>query len=74
MDVNLLKDAGFQGASRLSALRVKVLDPSSFDGVQNAKTLENFIWDMKKYFKVAKVPNGEQVSLVGMYLSGDAKL
>ena len=29
---------------------------------------------MEQYFKAAKVPDGEQVSLVGMYLMADAKL
>ena len=75
VDINVLKDAGFQNASAgRSATRVTVPNSSSFDSVWNAKTLENFIWDMEQYFKAAKVPDGEQVSLVGMYLTANAKL
>ena len=75
VDVSPLKDADFVNAGEgRSAARVKMPEPSSFDGVRNAKTLENFFWDMEQYFKVAKVPKGEQFSLVGMFLTNDAKL
>lgn len=33
----------------------------SFNGVRNAKTLKNFICDIKQYFKVAIVLKSEQV-------------
>jgi len=36
--------------------------------------LENFLWDIKKYFRVAKIGADEQVNITTMYFSGDAKL
>src|SRR5262249_7140356 len=41
---------------------------------RNAKELENFLWDMEQYFKAARVPETEKVTLTTMYLAGDAKL
>ena len=43
-------------------------------GARNAKELENFLWDMEQFFKVAHVPDDEKVSITSMYLFGDAKL
>lgn len=75
VDVNLLKGVAFPGMSAgPDATCVKLLERSSFDGVRNAKTLENLFWDMEQYFKAAKVPEDKRVSLVGMYLTADAKL
>ena len=60
VDVNLMKDAGFFNTGMgKSTAHVKVPEPSSFDGVRNAKTLENFLWDMEQYFKVARVFEGK---------------
>ena len=74
-DGNLLKDAGFlRSSAGKGTPQLKVPHTSFFDGVRNEKTLENFNWDMKRYFKAAKVPKVEQISLVGMYLTGDAKV
>lgn len=75
VDLNLLKDASFLGVSTgRNTTCIKVLEPSSFDGVQNTKTLKSFIWDMEQYFKAAKFSKVKQLSLVGLYLTGDAKL
>ena len=38
------------------------------------KELENFLWDMEQFFKVAHVPDEEKVSITRMYLFVDAKL
>ena len=57
-----------------AASKVKVPEPKSFNGSRNAKELENFLWDVEQYFKAAKVPEREWVTLTSMYLSGDAKL
>ena len=43
-------------------------------GARNAKELENFLWDMEQFFKVAHVPDDEKVSITSMYLFCDAKL
>ncbi|XP_031131542.1 uncharacterized protein LOC116032935 [Ipomoea triloba] len=52
----------------------KVPEPKAFGGARNSKELENFLWDMEEYFRVAGVPDCEKVALTSMYLSGDAKL
>ena len=36
--------------------------------------MENFLWDMEQYFKVACILDGEKGSITNMYLSKDAKL
>uniref|UniRef100_A0A803N8T0 Retrotransposon gag domain-containing protein n=1 Tax=Chenopodium quinoa TaxID=63459 RepID=A0A803N8T0_CHEQI len=40
----------------------------------NAKDVENFLWDIDQYFRVAHVPDHDKVSVATMYLAGDAKL
>ena len=54
--------------------KVRILEPKGFNGNRNAKELENFLWDIEQFFKVAHVPDGEKVSITSMYLTGDAKL
>ncbi|KAL0446348.1 UNVERIFIED_CONTAM: hypothetical protein Slati_1762700 [Sesamum latifolium] len=56
------------------ASKVRVPDPKPFGCERSAKELKNFLWDMKAYFKAAKVPDAEKVSITSMYLTGDAKL
>ncbi|KAL4596323.1 hypothetical protein ACB092_12G156200 [Castanea dentata] len=56
------------------ATKVKVPEPKPFNGARNAKDLENFLWDMEQYFKDARVPSQEMVTITSMYLLGDAKL
>ncbi|XP_059625412.1 uncharacterized protein LOC132268599 [Cornus florida] len=76
-EVSLVKRA-IHGSSRGGgdplSQKIKVSDPKSFSGTRNAKELENFLWDMEQYFKAARIPNGEKVTITSMYLSGDAKL
>lgn len=31
-------------------------EPKKFEGARLAKALENFIWDMKEYFVIVKIP------------------
>ncbi|KAJ4722993.1 Retrotransposon protein, putative, Ty3-gypsy subclass [Melia azedarach] len=54
--------------------KIKVPEPKGFSGSRNAKELENFLWDMEQYFKAARIPVAEQVTITSMYLEGDAKL
>ena len=56
------------------ANKVKVPESKPFNGAKNAKDLENFLWDMEQYFRAARMPNQEMVTITSMYLSGDAKL
>ena len=56
------------------ATKVKVLEPKHFNGARSAKDLENFVWDIEQYFKAAKVPDQEKVTITSMYFLGDAKL
>lgn len=46
-EVHFLKDTGqtYPGAQEVGP-RVKILEPTPFNGVQRAKTLENFLWDV----------------------------
>ena len=54
--------------------KVRVLEPKGFNANRNAKELENFLWDIKQFFKAGHVPDGKKVSITSMYLTGDAKL
>ena len=47
--------------------KVRVPEPKPFGCAQNAKDLENFLWDMKQYFIAARIPVGEQVTITNMY-------
>jgi predicted trehalose synthase len=49
-------------------------EPKSFTGARSAKELENFLWDMKQYFRATRIPKEEMVTITTMYLTGDTKL
>lgn len=38
------------------------------------KELENFLWDMKMQFSVAKINMDKQVDIIVMYLKGDTEI
>lgn len=42
------------GESSSISSKLKVPEPKQFGGSRNAKELENFLWDMKQYFKAAR--------------------
>jgi len=71
-DVAVIKRALNTDAASTSKRRVP--EPEAFQGVRNAKELENFLWDMEEYFRAAHIPVEEQVDTACMYLRGDAKL
>ena len=76
-DVVVLKKVVLHRCPTLNAYaspKVRVHEPKSFSGNHNAKELENFLWDMDQFLKVARVPEVEKVSITSMYLIGDAKL
>ncbi|XP_028107290.1 uncharacterized protein LOC114306273 [Camellia sinensis] len=55
--------------------RARVLEPRAYCGTQDAKELDNFLFDMEQYFKAVKADAEETgISMATMYLSGDAKL
>ena len=56
------------------ASKIKVPEPKCFNGSRNSKELENFLWDMEQYFRAARIPASDHVTITSMYLSGDAKL
>ena len=62
-----------EGAGNSSA-KARIPEPKAFTGNRNAKDLENFLWDMEQYFKAARIPDEDKVSITSMYLMGDAKL
>ena len=75
-DIAILKKTVLQGSASdpEAPSKVRVPKPKGFNGNRNAKELENFLCDIKQFFKAAHVPNGEKVSITSMYLTGDAKL
>ena len=48
--------------------KVQVPESKGFSGNRNAKELKNFLLDMGQFFKVARVPKAEKVSIIIMYL------
>jgi len=72
-ELEALKDK-INGGSGMSHARLKVPDPKSFDGLRDAKALENFIWDLEHYFIAAHVGDKDKVIMATMFLSGDAKI
>lgn len=75
-DVGLLKRAISNTSlhSEAGPSKINMPEPKPFYGTRNAKELENFLWDVEQYIKVARVPEQEQVSIASIYLVGDAKL
>lgn len=74
-EISILRKAcSGESSSNGGGERVKLPEPKNFDGTRDAKTLENFIWDMEHYFKVSKRRDGSKVDIAALYLSGDAKL
>lgn len=54
--------------------KIKIHDPKPLNGVRNAKELKTFMWDMEQYFNTAYCPEHEKITIISMYLMGDAKL
>ena len=54
--------------------KIHVPEPKGFNSNQNAKKLENFLWDIKRYFKIAWILETEMVTIISMQLTSDAKL
>lgn len=48
------------------------LEPKYFDGVRDAKELENFLWDLKHYFSTSHVPENKKVTMVVCYYRNNA--
>ncbi|KAL8113857.1 hypothetical protein AgCh_020951 [Apium graveolens] len=72
----LVKRAAIAGSSsgREGHSNLKILEPKPYDGVRVTKDLENFLWEIEQYFRVAHIDVTEQVSITSMYLVDDAKL
>ncbi|XP_031745591.1 uncharacterized protein LOC116406038 isoform X1 [Cucumis sativus] len=55
--------------------KIKIPEPKPFCGPRDAKALENFIFDIERYFKATNtVAEEAKVTLATMHLSEDAKL
>ena len=63
-----------QASGGVEASKIKVLELKSFSGTRSIKDLENFLWDIEQYFKASHVSGVEKVTMMCMYLKGDAKL
>lgn len=49
-------------------------EPKAYNGARIVKKLENVPWDIKQYFRSARVPEAERVTITSTYLEGYAKL
>ncbi|KAA0050163.1 uncharacterized protein E6C27_scaffold675G001960 [Cucumis melo var. makuwa] len=59
----------------ISVSKVKIPEPKTFCGTRDAKALENYIFDLKQYFKATNTVTEEvKVTVATMHLSEDAKL
>ena len=54
--------------------RVDVPKPKPFAGSRSAKDVDNFVWGMEQYFRVATIANDAKVSTAALYLSDVALL
>ncbi|KAL2248382.1 UNVERIFIED_CONTAM: hypothetical protein Sindi_2690500 [Sesamum indicum] len=55
--------------------RLRILEPKAYSGVHDTKEVENFLFDMEKYFLAVDVQDEtKKLSTATMYLTGDAKL
>lgn len=73
-EVGLLKQAvGNARHVERGLLKVKVLEPKTYNKTQNAKELENFLWHIEQYFQVACVLEEERVTITSICLESDAK-
>ena len=61
-EISILKKVVAQCPSTMSGAppKARVLKPKGFRGARNAKELENFLWDMERFFKAAYVPDDER--------------
>ena len=59
----------------MAYMRANVPKPRHYEGVRDAKKVENFLFDMEQYFWAVQ-PDSEdaKVAMATMYLSGDAKV
>ena len=54
---------------------VKLSEPRPFEGQFDAKKVDNFLFDMKQFFKMTpSISEESKVIMASMYLIGDAKL
>ncbi|KAI5602817.1 hypothetical protein BDE02_01G179500 [Populus trichocarpa] len=65
-ELAVLKQAVAAASGGAGSFKPKVPEPKPFDGVWSSKELENFLWDMKQYFSVAKIRLAEQVNIAVM--------
>ncbi|XP_075107122.1 uncharacterized protein LOC142180096 [Nicotiana tabacum] len=55
--------------------KLMILEPKPYNGAQNAKKEETFIFDVEQYFDVVgELEEAKKVASAAMYLQGDAKL
>ena len=55
--------------------KVKLPEPKPFFGTRDAKALENYIFDLKQYFKATDTETEEEkITMATMHLAEDAKL
>ncbi|KAG9450049.1 hypothetical protein H6P81_010014 [Aristolochia fimbriata] len=64
-----------EGPERSKPIRVKVPEPKVYDGVRDAKVIDNFLWQVEQHLKASCVKEeARKVNAATLYLSGDALL
>ncbi|KAL0457999.1 UNVERIFIED_CONTAM: hypothetical protein Slati_0427100 [Sesamum latifolium] len=58
-----------------AGVRLRIPKPKAYNGVRDAKEVENFLFDIEQYFLAVNVEDeARKESIAIMYLTGDAKL
>lgn len=74
-DVTLCKVAVAGGATIREGPRMKVPEPSRYEGKRDPKALDNFLWSVERYFEAMHVEDdASKICTATMYLSDDAVL
>ncbi|KAH0716604.1 hypothetical protein KY290_012883 [Solanum tuberosum] len=74
IEEHMTETFNFRGSTHEESSKVRILEPKAFGGARRAKDMENFIWDMEKYFTAGRVPEMDKLNITTMYLTDDAKL
>uniref|UniRef100_A0A9I9CV55 Uncharacterized protein n=1 Tax=Cucumis melo TaxID=3656 RepID=A0A9I9CV55_CUCME len=69
-----LVETNSSATKNMTATKLKIPEPKTFNGSRKAKELENFLWDIEKYFKAAHIPKQGREGMASIYLYGHTKL
>ena len=67
--------AGTSATTVIEAKRVDVPKPKTFNGIRNAREVENFLWGLEQYFEATGITDhASKIRTAAMYLSGTTML